>query len=107
MKSLGVVTIALLALGGCATAGGGVKTASTTGHEAAVQAVAKAQAAVHQTAAMAVLWTTTAQDLKKAEQARNKGENALAIRLADTVIKQTQLAQAEAQTQANAKPSYP
>lgn len=107
MKSLGVVTIALLALGGCATPGGGAKTASTTGHEAAVQAVAKAQAAVRQTAAMAVLWTTSAQDLKKAEKAQKQGKNALAIRLADAVVKQTELAQAEAQTQANVRPTYP
>ncbi|MHB1951496.1 MAG: hypothetical protein ACYCQK_08475 [Acidiferrobacteraceae bacterium] len=107
MKSLAVVTIALMALGGCATAGHGAKPVSATGHEAAAQAVAKAQAAVRQTAAMAVLWTTTAVDLKKAEQAEKKGENARAIQLANAVVEQTTLAQTEARSQENVRPSYP
>ncbi|MHB1941655.1 MAG: SoxXA-binding protein [Acidiferrobacteraceae bacterium] len=106
MKTTWGIVIALLALGGCATTNT-EPTAASGSSRAADQAVAKAQAAVDKTAAMAALWSTTAQDLKKAEQAKTAGKNAQAIRLANEVLQQTELAQAQAHSQANAKPSYP
>jgi hypothetical protein len=106
MKTTWVIAIALLALGGCATTGAR-PTAASANNRAADQAIAKAQAAVAKTTAMGALWTTTAQDLKKAEQARTAGKSAQAIRLANEVLQQTELAQAQARSQVNAGPSYP
>jgi len=104
MKTRWMTAGLCLALTACASTHNAAQNVSSA---AAAHAVAQAQAAVKEASAMTALWSPTAADLKKAEQAQAAGDNAKAISLSQEVIKQTAVSEAQAQSGANAKPSYP
>lgn len=102
-----VLTLALAAaLSACAgpsstgTAGGSASKAD------ADRAIANAQAEIKKAGKMDALWSNTDGFLKQAEEAEKAGDNAKAVKLADKAAKHAQIAQAQAQSQTNAKPWY-
>ncbi len=101
MKKTVLLVSLALAAGGCAT--------HTTPKEPSVaDTIAAAKQAVAQAHQEHVdLWINTAKYVKKAEKLNAEGKSAQARKLAETALEQVKLAEAQAQSQIDAKPVYP
>ncbi|MHB8348123.1 MAG: SoxXA-binding protein [Acidiferrobacterales bacterium] len=100
MKKTVLLATLALATGGCAThvAPKGTSVADTIA--AAHQAVAGANKE------HVDLWVSTAKDVKMAEKLNSEGKSAKAGKLAQTALRQVDLAEQQAKTNADAMPYY-
>lgn len=95
---------AAFALAGCASTGGTATTAAPAAPVADPELdklVAQAKSEIQLANKTGFLWNNTEGFLKQAEEAKAKGENDKAKKLAKKALKEAQLAQEQAKSQAN------
>jgi hypothetical protein len=97
----------LSALGWATLAGSGlVAAAESVSKETAQQAIENAKIAVKKTDGVGYLWRDTDKLLKEAEEAFSKGDNAVAVKNADSAKFQAEAGYEQYLQQRNAKPPF-
>jgi hypothetical protein len=97
----------LSALGWATLAGSGlVAAAESVSKETAQQAIENAKIAVKKTDGVGYLWRDTDKLLKEAEEALSKGDNAVAVKNADSAKFQAEAGYEQYLQQRNAKPPF-
>jgi nucleoid-associated protein YgaU len=91
-KHLGVLLLTVMMAVGCASQQKQEAAPAAEGPSASSVAIANAKAAIKKADALGYLWRDTAKILKKAEEAAKKGDEAGAVKLANTARTQAELA---------------
>ena len=94
-----VIAVLAMAVGGCGTAG-----KNKTSYE---ELFAQAQSEVRIAQQMGFLWRDTKKILAQSRHAHEQGDKDRAMRLAKEALRQAQLAQEQAKSQANPQIVYP